>query len=169
MFKDYYLIMGVSYGATLEEIEKAFTDTNKETVNGTVSKDLYEKQEAYDILSKPDIKVMYDEELKLYNSSSNHENYKIQNTILADTIIASQIKNSEKAKAPTDYSSKLGKGCLWIIAFAFVMMLHMCYSSIMKQKARNAAKNRYSHIIPQQQVKSTPHQTIFSNRHFSDC
>ena len=36
MFKDYYLILGIGRDATLEEIEKAFKDTDAK-FNGNVS------------------------------------------------------------------------------------------------------------------------------------
>ena len=150
MFKDYYLILGVGSDASPDEIEKAYKDADaKINVRGIISKDFHDIQEAFTILSKPDIRALYDKELEKYNASGDYENYKIQDAKLEDTISSLQVNISKNAEDPSGCGYKLGKGCFWIFVVVILFMLQTCFSAIMKQKGRNAARNGYSYVIPQ--------------------
>ncbi len=95
MFKDYYLILGIGRDATLEEIEKAFKDTDAK-FNGNVSSiELQEAKEAFTVLSHQETKVLYDKELDAYNQSDDFANYEIKDERLAN-IISSLQTNTEK-------------------------------------------------------------------------
>lgn len=152
MFKDYYLILGVSSDATPEEIENAYKDADKRiNVHGIISKDFHDTQEAYYILSDPELKSLYDKELKVYNASGNYDNYTIQNSKLANTISSLQGNVIENTGEKSGCGSKIGKGCLWAVFVVIIMMLQMCITAIMKQKGRNAVRNHYSYVMPHKQ------------------
>lgn len=96
MFKDYYLILGIGRDATLEEIEKAFKDTDAK-FNGNVSSiELQEAKEAFTVLSHQETKVLYDKELDAYNQSDDFANYEIKDERLANIISSLQTKHGEK-------------------------------------------------------------------------
>ena len=155
MFKDYYLILGVSSHATSEEIEKAYKDADKRiNVPGFISKDFHDIQEAFHILSDPELKIIYDKELEAYNVSEDYDNYTIQNPKLADKISSLQRNTAGNTGETYGCGTKIGKGCMWAVIFVIVMMLQMCISAIMKQKGRHDVRNRYSYVIPKQQTTS---------------
>ena len=115
MFKDYYLILGVGSDASPEEIEKAYKDADaKINVRGIISKDFHDIQEAFTILSKPDIRALYDKELEKYNALEDYENYKIQDAKLEDTISSLQVNISALSKIISHPSQDL---VLSIISF----------------------------------------------------
>ena len=152
MFKDYYLILGVSNDATPEEIENAFKDAEKKiNAHGIISKDFHDTQEAFHILSDPELKILYDKELEAYNASGDFDNYKIQDSKLADRISSLQSNVAENAGNASSCGSKIGKGCMWAVIIVIVMILQMCIGAIMKQKGRNAVRDQYSYVMPHKQ------------------
>lgn len=153
MFKDYYLILGVSNHATSEEIEQAYKDADKRNnVPGFTSKEFHDVQEAFCILSDPELKIIYDKELETYNTSEDYDNYRIQNPRLANKISSLQSNTTGNIDETSGCGSKIAKGCMWVVIFVIVMMLQMCISAIMKQKGRHDVRNRYSYVIPKQQT-----------------
>lgn len=152
MFKDYYLILGISKDATPDELEKAIKDA-EERNNGAASGGNRDVQEAISVLSYEETRLMYNQELEAYNNAEDFENYEIKDKRLADIITKLQTVTVENEEASSDSgcASKLGKGCLWIVIAIVVMMLQMCITAIMKQQGRNAVRNRYSYVMPQTQ------------------
>lgn len=152
MFKDYYLILGISKDATPEEIGKAIKDAEA-MYNDTESIDYRDVQEAISVLSHDETRLMYNNELEAYNNTDDFENYEIKDKRLADIINKLQtiVVENEESSFNSGCTSKLGKGCLWIVIAIVVMMLQMCITAIMKQQGRNAVRNRYSYVIPQTQ------------------
>lgn len=149
MFKDYYLILGIGRDATLEEIEKAFKDTDAK-FNGNVSSiELQEAKEAFTVLSHQETKVLYDKELDAYNQSDDFANYEIKDERLANIISSLQTNTEKKDNTSTDCGSKIGKGCMWAIIIVILMMLQMCIGAIMKQKGRSDVRYRNTYVIPQ--------------------
>ena len=102
MFKDYYLILGISKDATSEEIDKAYKDAQSSMDDKTSSAYYQEVQEAFTILSNQETKQLYDNELSSFNRSEGFVNHVINDTKLASIINSLQgIKNekeTEKAK-----------------------------------------------------------------------
>ena len=153
MFKDYYLILGVSNQATSEEIEEAYKEADKRiNVSGFISKDFHDIQEAFNILSDPELKIIYDKELEAYNESEDYDNYRIQDSRLADKISSLQSNTTGNMDEASGCGSKMAKGCMWAIIFAIVLILQMCVSAIMKQRGRLDVRNKYSYVIPQKQM-----------------
>lgn len=149
MFKDYYLILGIGRDATLEEIEKAFKDTDAK-FNGNVSSiELQEAKEAFTVLSHQETKVLYDKELDAYNQSDDFANYEIKDERLANIISSLQTNTEKKDNTSTGCGSKIGKGCMWTIIIVILMMLQMCIGAIMKQKGRSDVRYRNTYVIPQ--------------------
>lgn len=149
MFKDYYLILGIGRDATLEEIEKAFKDTDAK-FNGNVSSiELQEAKEAFTVLSHQETKVLYDKELDAYNQSDDFANYEIKDERLANIISSLQTNTKKKDNTSTGCGSKIGKGCMWAIIIVILMMLQMCIGAIMKQKGRSDVRYRNTYVIPQ--------------------
>ena len=141
MFKDYYLILGIGRDATLEEIEKAFKDTDAK-FNGNVSSiELQEAKEAFTVLSHQETKVLYDKELDAYNQSDDFANYEIKDERLANIISSLQTNTEKKDNTST--------GCMWAIIIVILMMLQMCIGAIMKQKGRSDVRYRNTYVIPQ--------------------
>ena len=152
MFKDYYLILGISKDATPEEIGKAIKDAEAK-YNGTESMEYRDVQEAISVLSHDETRLLYNNELEAYNNTEDFENYEIKDKRLADIInkLQTVVFENEESSSKSGCASKLGKGCLWIVIAIVVMMLQMCITAIMKQQGRNAVRNRYSYVIPQTQ------------------
>ena len=149
MFKDYYLILGIGRDATLEEIEKAFKDTDAK-FNGNVSSiELQEAKEAFTVLSHQETKVLYDKELDAYNQSDDFANYEIKDERLANIISSLQTNTEKKDNTSTGCGSKIGKGWMWAIIIVILMMLQMCIGAIMKQKGRSDVRYRNTYVIPQ--------------------
>ena len=78
IFKDYYLILGISSDATSADIEKVVQERKKELYNQKgkdwlYSQDNTELREASEILLNPSNKAIYDQELELYNSSNDRQ------------------------------------------------------------------------------------------------
>lgn len=115
------------------------------------SNDFHDVQEAFYILSDPELKIMYDKELEAYNASGDFNNYTIHDSKLANTISTLQC-NLEKSTGKTSGgSSKIGKGCMWAVVVVIILLLQMCVTAIMKQQSRNAVKSRYSYVVPHKQ------------------
>lgn len=149
MFKDYYLILGVSKDATAEEIEKAFKDAEARS-GGTASQSYQDAREAFAILSQEGVRTLYDHELDVFNASGDYENYQIKNAELAKTIGSLQTNMAaSNDSSSSGFASKLGKGCLWAIVIVILFIFQTCVSAIMKQQGRNAARNGYSYVVPQ--------------------
>ena len=149
MFKDYYLILGVGKEATPEEIEKAFKDADAKFSGTANSKEFQDVEEAFAVLSHQETKILYDKELEAYNESDDYEDYEIKDQRLASTIDSLQANTEESDNTSSGCGSQIGKGCMWAAIIVIVMMLQMCITAIMKQKGRNAVRNRYSYVIPQ--------------------
>lgn len=146
MFKDYYLILGVSSDAVPEEIEKAFKEVSeKGPIKVTSTKDL---QEAYEILSNEDTKLMYDEELANYNRSANWGNYEIKNKQLANKI--RQLQNDKELN--NRVSPQYVKGCLWTLVLIIIFMLSTCFKMVMKQRNHKTIRNSYTYVIHQTSI-----------------
>ena len=150
MFKDYYLILGVSSDATPEEIEKAFKDADKRiNVHGIISKDFHDTQEAYYILSDPELKYLYDKELEVYNASRNYDNYTILNSKLADRVSSLQGDIAANAGKTSGCNPKIVNGCIWTFILIIIFMISTCLGMILKQRRHKSMRNHYSYVIPQ--------------------
>lgn len=107
IFKDYYLILGISSDATSADIEKAVQERKKELYNQKGKDWLYsqnnmELKEASEILLNPSNKAIYDQELELYNASDKLDDYEIKNEILAHVINYIQEKVKKGPPQPSD-------------------------------------------------------------------
>ena len=161
MFKDYYLILGIGSDATPEEIEQAYKKADARiNVKGFVSKDFHDIQEAYSILSRPELKASYDKEFDKFNASGNYDNYSIEDDRLADKISTLQNNISEKADNHNGLAAKIGKGCMWAFIIVVIFLFSTCFSAIMKQKGRNAVRNRFSYVMPQKSAISHVYQLL---------
>ena len=148
MFKDYYLILGIGNDATPEEIEKAFKAVSeKYNANGCSINEFKNAQEAFEVLSNQEIKLMYDKELQIYNESNDFLNYEIKNRQLANIISTLQSNLVEKKETSSGCYSKLNKGCLWIIIIFAVFLLQMCFKIAVKQRNRGQAIS-YIYVEP---------------------
>lgn len=157
MFKDYYLILGISSDANPKEIEKAFKDAGrKNNLHGIISMDSHDIQEAFQILSDPELKILYDKELEAYNASGDFDNYTIQDSKLEDKISSLQGNIAENTGDTSGCGSKIGKGCMWAVIVVIVIMLQMCITAIMKEKGRNDVRNRYSYFMPYKTTNDKP-------------
>ena len=149
MFKDYYLILGVSKAATPEEIEKAFKDANERCNGATSSQEFQDVREAFAVLSQPENRALYDRELEAFNSSEDFENYEIKDQQLARVISSLQPTSYESEESSSGCALKIGKGCMWTFVAIILFMLQTCFGAIMKQRGRNAVRNSYSYVMPQ--------------------
>ena len=160
MFKDYYLILGISKEATPEEIENAFKDADAKLNGSPQSKEFQDAKEAFAVLSHQETKIMYDKELKAYNESDDFENYEIKDQKLASTINSFQSNIEENGNSSSGFGSKIGKGCMWAVIIVIVMMLQMCIGAIMKQKGRSDVRYRNTYVIPQKPAISHVYQLL---------
>lgn len=148
MFKDYYLILGIGNDATPDEIEKAFKAVNeKYNANGCSINEYKNAQEAFEVLSNQEIKLMYDKELPIYNESNDFLNYEIKNRRLADIISKLQSNMVKNKETHSICYSKLNNGCLWIIIIFVLFMLQMCFKIAVKQRNRAQAIH-YIYVEP---------------------
>jgi DnaJ-class molecular chaperone with C-terminal Zn finger domain len=160
MFKDYYLILGIGKEATPEEIEKAFKDAEAKLDGATSSKEFQDIKEAFAVLSHQETKILYDKELEAYNESGDFANYEIKDRSLANTINSLQTNIEVSEQTSSGCGTKIGKGCMWAVVIVIVLMLQMCITAIMKQKGRNAVRNRYSYVMPQKPANSNVYQLL---------
>lgn len=160
MFKDYYLILGISKEATPEEIEKAFKDVNAKFGDTANSKEFQDAKEAFAVLSHQETKILYDKELEAYNESDDFENYQIKDQRLASTINPLQSNIEESGNSSSGCGSKIGKGCMWAVIIVIVMMLQMCIGAIMKQKGRSDVRYRTTYVITQKPAISHVYQLL---------
>ena len=150
MFKDYYLILKIGKDATPEEIEKAFENVVEKLSGKSKFLEFQDVYEAYSILSQPELRIMYDNELENYNKTDDFENYKIKNKSLENVI--KSIPFHKEEMLPAENTDKtfgcIVQGCL-IVIFIFVWFMSCVYSLSVKQKAKQRRLNSYSYIIPQ--------------------
>lgn len=161
MFKDYYLILGIDNDAAPGEIEQAYKKADARiNVKGFISKDFHDIQEAYSILSKPELKALYDKELDKFNASGNYDNYSIENDILAKKISTLQNNISENVGNPSGLAVKIGKGCMWAFIIVVISLLSTCIGAIMKQKGRSDVRYRNTYVILQKPAISHVYQLL---------
>lgn len=139
MFKDYYLILGVGSDASPEEIEKAYKCASVEYNSNSINSQEY--QEAFAILSHQETKLLYDKELSIYNESEDFENYEIKDKRLANIINSLQTNVEKKPESPSGCSSKLRKGCLWVIIVVLLFLLQTCFRIAVKHRNRTITKS----------------------------
>lgn len=96
MFKDYYLILGISKEVTAEDIEKAYKNVLSKMDDKTSPAYYQEVKEAFTVLSNKETKIMYDKELSAFNWSDGFGNHVIKDTKLASIINTLQGINKEK-------------------------------------------------------------------------
>ncbi len=160
MFKDYYLILGIGKDASPEEIEKAFKEVESKLNDAPQSQEYQDLKEAFAVLSNQEIKILYDKELAAYNESDDFENYEIKDQSLANSISSLQTNIEVNEKPSSGCGAKMGKGCMWAVIIVIGLMLQMCITAIMKQKGRNAVRNRYSYVMPQKTAISHVYQLL---------
>lgn len=160
MFKDYYLILGIGKDASPEEIEKAFKEVDAKLNGAPQSKEFQDAKEAFTVLSHQETKILYDKELEAYNESDDFANYEIKDQSLANTISSLQTNIEVNEQPSSGCVAKIGKGCMWAFVIVIVLMLQMCITAIMKQKGRNAVRNRYSYVMPQKPAISHVYQLL---------
>lgn len=151
MLKNYYIILGVNYNSTPDDIEKAFKDAdikyNAIGEKAVASQEYQDIREAFAILSQPEIKALYDKELKAYQTSGNCDNYVIADQSLSDYVNSLRLNMLESEKKKTFWHSISGNGCLLVIVFILFLFLKSCMNAIVKQKARNSMRNDYSYVM----------------------
>ena len=158
IFKDYYLILGISSDATSADIEKAVQERKKELYNQKgkdwlYSQDNMEIKEASEILLNPSNKAIYDQELELYNASDNLDDYEIKNERLTHVIeyVQEKLQKGSKSigtnKQPTSIGEKIGKGCAFVILIIIAAMFKTCIGAVMKEKGKQDVRNSYSYVI----------------------
>lgn len=160
MFKDYYLILGIGKDASPEEIEKAFKEVDAKLNGAPQSKEFQDAKEAFTVLSHQETKILYDKELEAYNESDDFANYEIKDQSLANTISSLQTNIEVNEQPSSGCGAKIEKGCMWAFVIVIVLMLQMCITAIMKQKGRNAVRNRYSYVMPQKPAISHVYQLL---------
>lgn len=113
MFKDYYLILGIEFGASHDTIKKAYREmTLRWHPDKNHTKDatqmMYDINEAYEILSNRSTKERYDKEYEKYKQeSSNIKNHIQQDFSYTYNIKDEAVKNDinearKKAKTKVD-------------------------------------------------------------------
>lgn len=165
IFKDYYLILGISSDATSADIEKVVQERKKELYNQKgkdwlYSQDNTELREASEILLNPSNKAIYDQELELYNSSKDLDNYEIQNERLSRVIdyVQEKVKkgpiSTGPIQQPTSIVEKVGKGCAFILLIIIAFMFKTCIGAVMKEKGKQDARNSYSYVIQSKTISN---------------
>lgn len=118
MFKDYYLILSICRNATQEEIEKAYKNAYDRYSMAMYSpQEFQDIQEAFSILSVPELRAIYDKELKAFNILGNSNYYKVKDPQLASAINAFQQPELIKPDKSTGCGEKMGIGCICVIIF----------------------------------------------------
>lgn len=152
MFKDYYLILKIGKDATSEEIGKAFEDVAAKFNGRSKPLEVQDVYEAYSILSQPEIRIMYDNELENYNKTDDFKNYMIKNKSLENAINSIPPYRKDGEMLSTDYTpdtvSCIVQGLLAVI-FVIAWFMSCVYSLSVKQKARQRRLNSYSYVTPQ--------------------
>ena len=152
MFKDYYLILKIGKNATSKEIEKAFEDMSEKLSGKSKPLEFQDVYEAYSILSQPELRIMYDNELENYNKTDDFENYKIKNKSLENAINSIPLYRKDGEMLSTDYTSDtvscIVQGFL-VVIFIIAWFMSCAYSLSVKQKARQRRLNSYSYVTPQ--------------------
>ena len=137
MFTNYYKLMNISPAATEEEINAALEQS-------TLSSALVEEMEM--VLRNKSLKVLYDEELKLYEASESKQNYEISNATLEREIKKVKAYISNKARESVIIEEKTKKNSntwLWIIVFIVISCLGKCISSYNRGRALEENRQKY--------------------------
>lgn len=130
--------MNISPAATEEEINAALE-------RSTLSSTLVEEMKM--VLQNKSLKVLYDEELKLYEASESKLNYEISNTTLDREIKKCKAYISNKARESViieEEPKKNGNAWLWIIVFIVISSLGKCISSY--NRGRTLEENRQKYL-----------------------
>ena len=152
MFKDYYLIMGIGKDATSEEIEQAYKNADARlNIRGYTSREFHDIQEAYSILSKPELKILYDKELEVYNESDDFANYVITDPKLAEVL--GSLQRDKQRNKTSRISPNVTSGCVWTFILILIWMLSTCFRMIMRQRNQKI-RNSYSYVTPQKTNES---------------
>ena len=138
MFTNYYKLMNISPAATEEEINAALEQS-------TLSSALVEEMKM--VLRNKSLKVLYDEELKLYEASESKQNYEISNATLDREIkkVKAYISNKGRESVTIEEEPKKSNNAwLWIIVFIIISCLGKCISSY--NRGRTLEENRQKYL-----------------------
>ena len=138
MFTNYYKLMNISPAATEEEINAALEQS---TLSGALV------EEIKMVLRNKSLKVLYDEELKLYETAESKQNYEISNAILDREIKKVKAYISNKTCESVTIVKKPKKNnntWLWVIVFIVIACLGKCISSY--NLGRTLEENRQKNL-----------------------
>ena len=126
IFKDYYYLLGVQTNASEDDIKSAL-----EKLEGKRSPLLL--YEIKMILLNKELRVLYDNEYKLYSEAVSKENYEIQNCdlrkFLEDTKSQEEISVNfvtNEIFEEEENSSKFKKSIIWAIIGILLLCLSKC-------------------------------------------
>lgn len=126
LFKDYYYLLGVQINASEEDIKSAL-----EKLKGKRS--LLLLYEIKMVLLNKELRVIYDNEYKLYFEAASKENYEIQNhelrKFLEDTKVQEDISVNfvtDKKVEENECRSKFKKSIIWAIIGVTLLFLSKC-------------------------------------------
>ena len=126
VFKDYYYLLGVQKNASEDDIKSAL-----EKLEGKRSPILL--YEIKMILLNKELRVLYDNEYKLYSEAVSKENYEIQNCdlrkFLEDTKSQEEISVNfvtNEIFEEEENSSKFKKSIIWAIIGILLLCLSKC-------------------------------------------
>jgi DnaJ-class molecular chaperone len=126
IFKDYYYLLGVQTNASEDDIKSAL-----EKLEGKRSQLLL--YEIKMILLNKELRVLYDNEYKLYSEAVSKENYEIQNCdlrkFLEDTKSQEEISVNfvtNEIFEEEENSSKFKKSIIWAIIGILLLCLSKC-------------------------------------------
>lgn len=126
IFKDYYYLLGVQTNASEDDIKSAL-----EKLEGKRSPLLL--YEIKMILLNKELRVLYDNEYKLYSVAASKENYEIQNCDLRKFLEDTKSQEEISVNFVTDEiieeeenSSKLKKSIIWAIIGILLLCLSKC-------------------------------------------
>lgn len=137
MFANYYKLMKISLAASEEEISAALEQS-------TLSGALVEEMKM--VLQNKSLKVLYDEELKLYESAESKLNYEISNATLDREIKKIKAYISNKARESViieEEPKKNSNAWLWIIVFIVISCLGKCISSYNRGRTLEENSQKY--------------------------
>lgn len=131
MFKDYYKILDVSFGASSEEIRMAYKkqamkwhpDRNP---NQDVTSIMQDINEAYNILKNPITKKRYDKEYCVYKTSEHRKEYEIYDEELKNDIYTARKEASEYVRefmAEIRTQTKIATNAMWEAVKGYVYLL----------------------------------------------
>lgn len=157
MIKDYYLILGVSKDATPKEIEDSYKEFESRThdEDGIASSiELSDIKEAFFVLSQPNLRELYDNELVAFNATEDYANYEIHNQDLLDAIASLQDEEVRGSSSQEESGCfRMGtRGCMWMFIIILLFFLKTCIGAVMKDQGRRSVRNYYSYVIQQNQL-----------------